>query len=504
LVLRTELAELERLAIWIQNLAQPAALPPDMLFALQLCAEEAVANIIMYGGAQDARQEIAVEVVHNAREVVVIIEDSGPQFDPTQVPPPSKPASLDEAWIGKLGVHLIRSFATDMSYELREGRNQLTLRFIQPETASKKSTCSVTGPDAFVFGPFRLLIARRELQAHGVPVALGQRAFEILLTLVSRHGQLVTKNELMAEVWPGVVVEENNLQVHISALRKLLGGASLGERHLLTVAGRGYRFVAPVEREYARPVAACAATTSKEPAPAAAASATRPTWNNLPQQLSPLIGRQTDLSEVKLRLQQHRLVTLVGAGGIGKTRLAIEAASNLIENYSDGVALAELAPLHDPQLVMLVLADILALRLGRDEAALSELAAALKNRHCLLILDNCEHLIAEVARVADVLMRRCPHLSILASSRERLAIAGESVFRLPSLSTPEIGTPLTAATALECSAVRLFVDWASALGDGFVLTDENASIVASICRRLDGIPLAIELAVPRLKVLSLQ
>ena len=139
----------------------------------------------------------------------------------------------------------------------------------------------MTLPDAFVFGPFRLLTARRELLAHDVPVAIGQRAFDVLLTLVDRHGQLVTKDELMAEVWPGVVVEENNLQVHISALRKLLDAASKGENYLLTVAGRGYRFVAPVERESAPPSAASAAPASA--APAAAASA----WNNLPPQLTP-------------------------------------------------------------------------------------------------------------------------------------------------------------------------------------------------------------------------
>src|ERR1700704_298575 len=130
----------------------------------------------------------------------------------------------------------------------------------------------VTETDAFVFGPFRLEVARRELLAHGVPVALGQRAFDVLLTLVSRHGQLVTKDELMAEVWPGIVVEENNLQVHVSALRKMLGAAGDGERYLLTVAGRGYRFVAPVERESAPPVKTAPIAKGAAPAAIPAAS----------------------------------------------------------------------------------------------------------------------------------------------------------------------------------------------------------------------------------------
>src|SRR5712672_907516 len=134
--------------------------------------------------------------------------------------------------------------------------------------------------EILVFGPFRLEVARRELTAHGVPVTLGQRAFDVLLTLVSRRGDLVTKDELMAEVWPGVVVEENNLQVHVSALRKVLGSAGDGERYLLTVAGRGYRFVAPVEREGAAPVNPASA------APLTAAAATVSAATNLPQLLT--------------------------------------------------------------------------------------------------------------------------------------------------------------------------------------------------------------------------
>src|SRR5262249_38119797 len=161
--------------------------------------------------------------------------------------------------------------------------------------------------EAFAFGPFRLLVARRELLAHGVPVTLGQRAFEILLMLVNRHGQLVTKDELMAEVWPGVVVEENNVQVHISAVRKVLATAGDGERYLLTVAGRGYRFVAPVKRE-------SAAELKPPPAPGPDQSAAVPAafgaaTNNLPQQLTSLIGREADLADIKARLGSHRLVT---------------------------------------------------------------------------------------------------------------------------------------------------------------------------------------------------
>ena len=354
--------------------------------------------------------------------------------------------------------------------------------------------------EAFVFGPFRLLVARRELLAHGVPVALGQRAFEILLMLVSRHGQLVTKDELMAEVWPGVVVEENNIQVHISAVRKVLAAAGDGERYLLTVAGRGYRFVAPVERASGEE-AKRADPPDRGPAASAEVGAAS---NNLPQQLTSLIGRQADLAEIKARLNSHRLVTLTGSGGVGKTRLVIEAGRGLLERYPDGVWLAELAPLNDAQLVTSIIGEVLGVNLSATAGALDTLVSALRTRELLLIIDNCEHVIAEAARVAEALMRMCPRVSILASSRERLAIAGESVIRVPSLSAPQPSESVTAARAPDYAAVRLFVERATALGCGFTLTDANAATVASICRRLDGIPLAIELAVPRLKVLPVE
>jgi predicted ATPase/DNA-binding winged helix-turn-helix (wHTH) protein len=351
--------------------------------------------------------------------------------------------------------------------------------------------------EAFVFGPFRLLIARRELLAHGVPVTMGQRAFEILLTLVSRHGQLVTKDELMAEVWPGVVVEENNIQVHISAVRKVLAAAGDGDRYLLTVAGRGYRFLAPVTRESPGEPKTAGVDDQSAPAGADIGAAT----NNLPQQLTSLIGREADLAEIKARLRDRRLVTLTGSGGVGKTRLSIEAGRSLLDRYLDGVWLAELAPLNDAQLVTSIVADALGVSLSATAGGLDTLTSALRTKQLLLIIDNCEHVIAEAARVAEALMRGCPRLSILASSRERMAIAGESVIRVPSLPAPQPDEAATAARACDYAAVRLFVERANALGCGFALTDANAATVASICRRLDGIPLAIELAVPRLKVL---
>jgi predicted ATPase/DNA-binding winged helix-turn-helix (wHTH) protein len=353
--------------------------------------------------------------------------------------------------------------------------------------------------EVFRFGPFRLLVARRELLAHGVPVTLGQRAFDVLLTLVSHHGELVTKDELMAQVWPGVVVEENNIQVHVSALRKVLATAGDGERYLLTVPGRGYRFVAAVECESAVPPL----TSLPSSGAPSLTPVIRPVGHNLPQQPTTLIGREAELLDIAARLASHRLVTLTGSGGVGKTRLAIEAGNKLLDRYPDGVWLAELAPLQDAQLVAAIIAEALAVSLSVP-AAVDTIISALKTKELLLIVDNCEHVIAEVARIVQALMRSCPRVSILASSRERLALAGEWVIRVPSLPAPEDSSALTAARAGEYAAVRLFVERASALGLGFNLTDDNAAAVGSICQRLDGIPLAIELAVPRLKVLSVQ
>jgi predicted ATPase/DNA-binding winged helix-turn-helix (wHTH) protein len=356
--------------------------------------------------------------------------------------------------------------------------------------------------EAYRFGPFRLLVARRELLAHGVPVTLGQRAFEVLLTLVSQRGELVTKDELMARVWPGVVVEENNIQVHVSALRKLLATAGDSERYLLTVPGRGYRFVAPVECETAVPLSP--SLPASEPRLVGVHAANRPASHNLPQQPTGLIGRRAELDEVAARLASHRLVTLTGAGGVGKTRLAIEVGKELLQRYPDGVWLAELAPLQDPQLVAAIIAEALAITLNAPGTAIDTLSSALKTKELLLIIDNCEHVIAEVARIVEALMRGCPGVAILASSRERLAVPGEYVVRVPSLAAPDETGALSAVRAHEYAAVQLFVERASALGLGFTLTDDNAAAVGSICQRLDGIPLAIELAVPRLKVLSVQ
>jgi predicted ATPase/class 3 adenylate cyclase len=226
--------------------------------------------------------------------------------------------------------------------------------------------------------------------------------------------------------------------------------------------------------------------------------------NNLPQQLTSFVGREADIAEIKDSLTASRLVTLVGAGGVGKTRLSIQVGADVLDRFEDGVWFAELAPLADSELVIATIASMFGVRPQSDQPLLDVVAAALRPKHALLILDNCEHVLDEVARIASTLLRNCPRLTILASSREGLGIEGESVLRVPSLSFPAESSRVDLQNAGEYGAVALFIDRAKAADRRFAPTDVNVETIAEICRQLDGIALAIELAAPRVKVLSVE
>jgi predicted ATPase/class 3 adenylate cyclase len=225
--------------------------------------------------------------------------------------------------------------------------------------------------------------------------------------------------------------------------------------------------------------------------------------NNLPLQMTPLIGRANEVSEIVERLRMHRLVTVVGAGGVGKTRTTLQVGANLLDGSGDGVWFIELAPLGSGEYVASTVAQAMDLRLGGDGDLTTSLVRALKDKRALLIFDNCEHVIDGASRTIGALLGGCPELCILASSRQALGIAGETTFRLPSLEAPPPSeAPLTATEAVSWAAIALFVERASAADNRFALTDANAAVVADICRRLDGIPLAIELAAARVNILS--
>jgi predicted ATPase/DNA-binding winged helix-turn-helix (wHTH) protein len=329
----------------------------------------------------------------------------------------------------------------------------------------------------FAFGRYRLFIERRRLMRENTHVELGSRAFEIMAALVEGGGGLVSKAELRKRAWPNVVVEQQNLDAQIHALRKALGP----DRDIIqSESGRGYRLALPVQM-VAKPT---------------------PRTTNVPAPMSPLVGRSAELNELVAKLGVYRLVTLTGAGGIGKTQLALELARRVLLQFTDGAWIVELGPISDPELVPTTIARTLGIEAGLDGNLSDRLTTALQRRHLLLILDNCEQVVEAASRITETLLRGAPRLHVLATSREPLSIEGEQNYPLAPLSVPRTDVA-RAADALEHSAVRLFVERARAADPTFSFEDCAAAVVSRICRRLDGIPLAIELAAARVATLGL-
>ena len=354
------------------------------------------------------------------------------------------------------------------------------------------------------FGRFLLLPHRRELLAEGRPIKLGGRAFDVLMALIEARGAVVSKHALMARVWPDRIVEENNLQWQISALRAAFGA----DRNLIrTVSGRGYQFTAEIDTPYDSPEAD--AGTAIADAPRDPREARRdggipgelpPT--NLPEPISELVGRDDVLDEILSLASAHRLVTLTGAGGIGKTRLALAAARRLLPQFADGVWLAEFSPIADAGLVPVAVAAAIGLDLGGDISA-PRVSQALAGRVLLLVLDTCEHVIGAAAALAEAALRAGRALHLLATSREPLRAEGEWVYPVPPLAVPAEDAE-DADDLLRYGGVRLFVERLRAAEPHFAPDRRSAAMIAAICRRLDGIPLAIELAAARAAVLGVE
>jgi predicted ATPase/DNA-binding winged helix-turn-helix (wHTH) protein len=322
-------------------------------------------------------------------------------------------------------------------------------------------------------------------------VPLGGRAFQIFAVLVQSAGQLVTKDELMARVWPGAVVEENKLQVHISAVRKALG---TDRGTVKTSFGRGYRLVGNwTMRKECTPADQVALDPTRMPV--------QPFLNNLPAAASGVIGRTTAVQQLQEFLFAYRAITLTGPGGIGKTTLALEVARSLFPAFHGDCWLVDLAPLSDAGLLPSVVAGVLGLGLGGDQIPIESIARAIGGKKLLLVLDNCEHLIDATAKLAETIVRLCPATSIVATSREVLRIEGEQVYRVPPLDVPSPHQE-ESDIVLGHSAVQLFIARARALDSDFSSHGENLRTIASICRRLDGIPLAIEFAAARAAMLG--
>lgn len=338
------------------------------------------------------------------------------------------------------------------------------------------------------FGPYRVYPGQRLVLEADQPLRLGRRAMDILLILLEHAGNVVSKQQLIARVWPKSVVEDINLRVHIAALRKALGDGHAGQRYIVTVAQRGYSFVAPysVQQFDQRPVS----------------GGHEQSGHNLPIRRTRMIGRQALVDSLVSHLPHQRFITLVGPGGIGKTTVALRVAEQLIGRYRDGIRLLDLAPVSDPSMIVPHLATLLDLSL-HDTEPMTGLATFLRERQMLLVIDNCEHLIDAVALLSESILRGAPDVNILATSRESLRVEGEFVQRLESLDCPPPITALDRVQALSFSAVQLFVERAMASHDSFELTDNELPLAIEICRRLDGIPLAIELAAAQVNSLGL-
>jgi predicted ATPase/DNA-binding winged helix-turn-helix (wHTH) protein len=338
-----------------------------------------------------------------------------------------------------------------------------------------------------MFGPFRLHPERHLLLKSGRPVPIGSRALEILMALIEHAGELVTKDQLVAHAWPTSVVEESSLRAQIAALRKALHDGRRNAHYIAAVPGRGYRFVAGISRQEGESI---------KDAPLAHRS-------SLPIRLTPVIGRADVIGTLSMRLKRCRFVSIVGPGGIGKTTVAVATAADISHLYRDGVCFLDSTSLVDPGLLPSVLASALGFAIISD-AVLDDLADLLRNKQLLIVLDNCERIAEAAAQAAERILKAAPEVHILATSRELLRVDGESVYRLSPLDTPPTVAGLTAARALAFPAVELFVERAMARIDGFKLCDADAPIVADICRQLDGIALAIELAAGRVDAFGLR
>ncbi|WP_354682596.1 winged helix-turn-helix domain-containing protein [Cupriavidus necator] len=330
------------------------------------------------------------------------------------------------------------------------------------------------------FGTTTVNAARREVLRDGVRINVGERAFDLLLLLIEQRGVVVSKAEIMKAVWPRRVVGENTLEGQVSLLRRAL----CDDRDAIrTIAGHGYQFVSDLTIDGP-------AVSTAAPAPSAAASAEGRAADlhrrGLPAHVSRLIGRDGQLAEVKHLIGAHRVVTLTGAGGVGKTRLAIEAARGEAGAFTDGVVLVELAGISSGDYVPAAIAGAFGFPPGDGTPDLGKLASRLCDRQCLIVVDNCEHLIDSAAQFVASLLQISPASKVLATSREPLRIDGERVHRVPSLAMPPRDE---AGDAMRFGAVELFIERV-----GIEVQASNVPLVAGICRQLDGIPLAIELA----------
>jgi predicted ATPase/DNA-binding winged helix-turn-helix (wHTH) protein len=338
------------------------------------------------------------------------------------------------------------------------------------------------------FGEFELAPVARALWRRGEQVKLGSRALDILIALASRPGQILSKDDLTQLVWRGSSVDETALRVGISAVRKALGTG--GDRYIATVPGRGYCFVLDVETRAAKPTPEPAHFKRLKP-------------QRLPAQIARVVGRDEVIVALTAEATRHRLLSLVGPGGIGKTTVAVAVADRLRTAF-DAVAFVDLSSIENGTQMSAAAAAALGLNLRLQEDPVDEIAVAVEDRRVLIVLDNCEHLVDLAAAFVEALLSSAQGVTVLATSRERLRAAGEWVHQLSPLDAPPASSTLSAEEVRRYPAVEMFEERAAFALGGYQISDADAPYVAEICRRLDGIALAIELAAGRLSGLGVQ
>lgn len=342
---------------------------------------------------------------------------------------------------------------------------------------------------SFTFGPFRLQPLERLLERDGVPVAIGSRAFDLLTVLVEKGGAVVSKRELTDRAWPETIVDEVSLRVHMSSLRKLLGEASGGGQYITNVTGRGYTFSVPVRQD---------PQTERQ----VDFIVPEPTDVSLPPLPTRMVGRDHVVQEVSRQLLDCRFLNIVGAGGMGKTTVAVATAHTVRSRFPAGVFFADFTAVAEGELVASTMATLLKIPVGTSDIT-AGIASFIREKQLLLVLDNCEHVVEHVARFTEDIVTRCPGVHLLTTSREALRVVGEHVFIIPPLETPPPGSSLSSEELQNYPAVRLFLDRAYASGADRDPSEAEVAVAADLCRRLEGVALAIELVAGRAGVRGL-
>lgn len=338
------------------------------------------------------------------------------------------------------------------------------------------------------FGPFLLYRTQRRLLGHGQPVRIGSRALDLLIVLVEHAGQVLSRDELMRHLWPREIVEENTLRVHVAALRKVIGADQHQVPYIANVPGRGYSFVADVFTHH----------DNASPLPLEAPPPTR-----LPPMLARIVGRDEVVTTLSTQLLTQRFVSIVGAGGLGKTSVALMVAEAISARHAQGAWFVDLSPVTAPDSVTEAFAS--ALQVPMVAGALGDrLLKHLATQQALIVVDNCEHVLEPLAPLLERILDECPGMRILATSREPVRAAGEWVHLLDTLAVPAASPAGAMQDPLSFSAVQLFAERARAGDDQFELTEANLADVAEVCRQLDGIPLAIELTAALVRAFTLR